>query len=106
MDAGGFPACGRTGVEQLGQTSGLAPEEVLAFIHGKQAITSLAILWRANPRLILPPSLRVWTHRGHGNRRYYRASGGNRLTNHLNKAGIPWAIVTSGSMPVRERAIK
>ncbi len=37
---------------------GLAPEEVLAFIHGKQAITSLAILWRANPRLILPPSLR------------------------------------------------
>ena len=32
---------------------GLAPEEVLAFIHGKQAITSL--------RLILPPSLRVWS---------------------------------------------
>lgn len=27
---------------------GLAPEEVLAFIHGKQAITSLRHLWRAN----------------------------------------------------------
>ena len=31
---------------------GLAPEEVLAFIHGKQAITSLRHL---------PPSLRVWS---------------------------------------------
>ena len=40
---------------------GLAPEEVLAFIHGKQAITSLR-------------------HFMAGNRRYYRASGGNRLT--------------------------
>ena len=32
---------------------GLAPEEVLAFIHGKQAITSL--------RHFMAPSLRVWS---------------------------------------------
>ena len=44
---------------------GLAPEEVLAFIHGKQAITSLR---------------HFMAGKGHGNRRYYRASGGNRLT--------------------------
>ena len=53
---------------------GLAPEEVLAFIHGKQAITSL--------------------------RHFTALPGAIALLNHLNKAGIPWAIVTSGSMPV------
>ena len=47
---------------------GLSPEEVLAFIHGKQAITSLRRVYASG------------AHRGHGNRRYYRASGGNRLT--------------------------
>ncbi|MFQ8718078.1 MAG: HAD family hydrolase [Enterobacter hormaechei] len=42
---------------------GLSPEEVLAFIHGKQAITSLRHFMAGNPRQTLPPSLRVWAHR-------------------------------------------
>ncbi len=59
---------------------GLAPEEVLAFIHGKQAITLCAILWRANPRLILPPSLRVWSKSRPRKPRVLPRFRGNRLT--------------------------
>ncbi len=41
---------------------GLAPEEVLAFIHGKQAITSLRHFMAGKSEAeILPPSLRVWS---------------------------------------------
>lgn len=79
---------------------GLSPEEVLAFIHGKQAITSAPFY---GGQIRGRHCRRVYAsgaHRGHGNRRYYRASGAIALLNHLNKAGIPWAIVTSGSMPV------
>ena len=60
---------------------GLAPEEVLAFIHGKQAITSLRHFMAGknqggNCRRVYVSG----ANRGHGNRGYYRASGGNRLT--------------------------
>ncbi|MFP1591717.1 HAD family hydrolase [Escherichia coli] len=80
---------------------GLAPEEVLAFIHGKRRSPLCAILWRAIPRLILPPSLRVWsTSRPRKPKVLPALPGAIALLNHLNKAGIPWAIVTSGSMPV------
>ncbi|XNM45146.1 sugar phosphatase [Escherichia coli] len=79
---------------------GLAPEEVLAFIHGKQAITSLRHLWRADQRLILPPSLRVWSASRTETEGITALPGAIALLSHLNKAGIPWAIVTSGSMPV------
>ncbi|MBW6055072.1 HAD hydrolase-like protein [Escherichia coli] len=81
---------------------GLAPEEVLAFSFTVNRRSPLcAILWRANPRLILPPSLRVWsTSRPRKPKVLPRFRGAIALLNHLNKAGIPWAIVTSGSMPV------
>ncbi|XNM86211.1 HAD family hydrolase [Escherichia coli] len=80
---------------------GLAPEEVLAFIHGKQAITSLRHFMAGNPEPILPPSLRVWsTSRRTETEGITALPGAIALLSHLNKAGIPWAIVTSGSMPV------
>ena len=49
----------------------------------------------------MPPSLRVWsTSRPRKPKVLPRLPGAIALLNHLNKAGIPWAIVTSGSMPV------
>lgn len=62
---------------------GLSPEEVLAFIHGKQAITSLRHFMAGKSEADIAA-----------------LPGAIALLNHLNKAGIPWAIVTSGSMPV------
>lgn len=76
---------------------GLAPEEVLAFIHGKQAITSLRHFMAGKSKGAA--SLRVWST---SRPRKPKAAlpGAIALLSHLNKAGIPWAIVTSGSMPV------
>ena len=62
---------------------GLAPEEVLAFIHGKQAITSLRHFMAGKSEADIAAEFTRLEH-----------------ISHLNKAGIPWAIVTSGSMPV------
>lgn len=59
---------------------GLSPEEVLAFIHGKQAITSLRHFMAGKSGRHCRRVYASGAHRGHGNRRYYRASGGNRLT--------------------------
>ncbi|XNM52169.1 HAD family hydrolase [Escherichia coli] len=81
---------------------GLSPEEVLAFIHGKKADHLSAPFYggqilRAD---IAAEFTRLLIHRGHGNRLTVALPWAIALLNHLNKAGIPWAIVTSGSMPV------
>ena len=60
---------------------GLAPEEVLAFIHGKQAITSLRHFMAGKSEAdIAAEFTRLEYIEATENRRYYRASGGNRLT--------------------------
>lgn len=59
---------------------GLAPEEVLAFIHGKQAITSLRHFMAGKSRLILPPSLRVWSKSRPRKPKVLPRFRGNRLT--------------------------
>lgn len=59
---------------------GLAPEEVLAFIHGKQAITSLRHFMAGKSRLILPPSLRVWSTLRPRKPKVLPRFRGNRLT--------------------------
>ena len=66
---------------------GLSPEEVLAFIHGKQAITSLRHFMAGKSEADIAAEFTRLEH--------IEATETEGIT-----AGIPWAIVTSGSMPV------
>ena len=82
---------------------GLSHQEVLGFIHGKQAITSL--------RHFMPGATQDEIQREFRALEKLEAEdtvgivalpGALALLNHLNASGIPWAIVTSGSMPVAD----
>ena len=96
---------------------GLAPEEVLAFIHGKQAITSLRHFMAGKSEADIAAEFTRLEHieatadiaaeftrlehiEATETEGITALPGAIALLNHLNKAGIPWAIVTSGSMPV------
>ncbi len=80
---------------------GLAPEEVLAFIHGKQAITSLRHFMAGKSEAdIAAEFTRLEQIEATETEGITALPGAIALLSHLNKAGIPWAIVTSGSMPV------
>ena len=80
---------------------GLAPEEVLAFIHGKQAITSLRHFMAGKSEADIAAEFTRLEHIEATETEGITAlPGAIALLSHLNKAGIPWAIVTSGSMPV------
>lgn len=80
---------------------GLAPEEVLAFIHGKQAITSLRHFMAGKSEADIAAEFTCLEQIEATETEGITAlPGAIALLNHLNKAGIPWAIVTSGSMPV------
>lgn len=80
---------------------GLTPEEVLAFIHGKQAITSLRHFMAGKSEAeIAAEFTRLEQVEATETEGITALPGAIALLNDLNKAGIPWAIVTSGSMPV------
>ncbi len=59
---------------------GLAPEEVLAFIHGKQAITSLRHFMAGKSEADIAAEFTRLEHIEATETGTYRASGGNRLT--------------------------
>lgn len=80
---------------------GVNPQEVLDFIHGKQAITSL--------RHFMPGESEAEIQHEHDLLEQVEAQdtdgvralpGAVALLARLNTLGIPWAIVTSGSIPV------
>ncbi|EMD6813094.1 sugar phosphatase [Citrobacter koseri] len=80
---------------------GLTHDEVLSFIHGKQAITSLRHFMAGKPEEeIAAEFTRLEQIEATDTAGIVALPGAVELLNHLNKAGIPWAIVTSGSMPV------
>lgn len=79
----------------------LAHDEVLAFIHGKQAITSL--------RHFMPGKSEAEIQAEFSHLEAIEASdttgvtalpGAKALLDRLNQLQIPWAIVTSGTVPV------
>lgn len=75
--------------------------EVLGFIHGKQAITSLRhFMVGKSEAEIAAEFTRLEQIEATETAGITALPGAVDLLNHLNKAGIPWAIVTSGSMPV------
>lgn len=79
----------------------LAHDEVLGFIHGKQAITSLRHFMAGKSEAeIAAEFTRLEQIEATETAGITALPGAVDLLNHLNKAGIPWAIVTSGSMPV------
>lgn len=79
----------------------ISPQEVLGFIHGKQAITSLRhFMAGASEEEIQQEFSRLEKIEAADTDGVIALPGAVELLTHLNEAGIPWAIVTSGSVPV------
>ncbi|MCS2155148.1 sugar phosphatase [Scandinavium goeteborgense] len=80
---------------------GLSHSEVLNFIHGKQAITSLRHFLPGRSEAEIQVEFN-WLERmeSEDTAGITALPGALALLNHLDDAGIPWAIVTSGSVPV------
>ncbi|QKN81047.1 sugar phosphatase [Scandinavium goeteborgense] len=80
---------------------GLSHSEVLNFIHGKQAITSLRHFLPGRTEAEIQVEF-SWLERmeSEDTAGITALPGALALLNHLDDAGIPWAIVTSGSVPV------
>lgn len=80
---------------------GIAHQEVLDFIHGKQAITSLRHFMAGKPEAeIMAEFSRLEEIEARDTDGVAALPGAVALLNHLNTLQIPWAIVTSGSIPV------
>lgn len=80
---------------------GLSHDEVLNFIHGKQAITSLRHFLSGKTEAEIQAEF-TWLEQIEATDidGITALPGAVALLNHLDEAGIPWAIVTSGSIPV------
>ena len=79
----------------------LAHEEVLGFIHGKQAITSLRHFMAGHSEAeIAAEFTRLEEIEASDTTGIVALPGAVALLTQLNDLAIPWAIVTSGSMPV------
>lgn len=80
---------------------GLSHEEVLNFIHGKQAIASLRhFLPGKNEAQIQAEFSWLEQIEAEDIDGITALPGALALLTHLDESGIPWAIVTSGSIPV------
>lgn len=80
---------------------GIDHQEVLNFIHGKQAITSLRHFLAGRSEEEIQAEFSYLEHIEATDTDGITALPGAReLLEHLNEAQIPWAIVTSGSVPV------
>lgn len=76
-------------------------QDVLNFIHGKQAITSLRHFLAGRSEEEIQAEFRYLEQIEATDTEGITALPGAReLLEHLNEAQIPWAIVTSGSVPV------
>lgn len=80
---------------------GIAHDEVLNFIHGKQAITSLRHFMQGRSEdEIAAEFTRLEGIEASDTTGIIALPGAVALLTHLDALDIPWAIVTSGSMPV------
>ncbi len=80
---------------------GIDHQEVLNFIHGKQAITSLRHFLQGRSEADIQAEF-TWLEQVEATDTdgITALPGALELLRHLNESGIPWAIVTSGSVPV------
>lgn len=80
---------------------GIAADEVLNFIHGKQAITSLRHFMKgASEEAIQQEFLALEQAEAEDTDGIVALPGALQLLATLDELAIPWAIVTSGSVPV------
>lgn len=80
---------------------GIDSQEVLGFIHGKQAITSLRhFMPDATEAELKHQFAQLELEESQDTDGVTALPGAQALLERLNEMGIPWAIVTSGSVPV------
>ena len=84
-----------------GERQGIAAEEVLNFIHGKPAINSLRHFMAGQSEEAIQAEF-LWLERleAEDTQGVQAIPGAKMLLSTLNELQIPWAIVTSGSIPV------
>lgn len=83
------------------ESYGVDPQAVLDFIHGKQAITTLRHFMPGKSEAeIQAEFLRLEQIEANDLDGIRALSGAIALLQHLDAQSIPWAIVTSGSIPV------
>lgn len=84
-----------------GKRHGIAAEEILSFIHGKQAITSLRHFMAGQSEAAIQAEFtRLEQAEAEDTDGIRALPGAKALLVRLNDLQIPWAIVTSGSIPV------
>ncbi|HDU4712317.1 TPA: sugar phosphatase [Klebsiella aerogenes] len=84
-----------------GDRFGIPHDEILGFIHGKQAITSIRHFMPGRSEEDIQAEFRFLEEiEATDIDGIVALPGALSLLNTLNEAGIPWAIVTSGSIPV------
>lgn len=84
-----------------GRRRGIDTEEILAFIHGKQAITSLRhFMQGASAEEVQKEFLALERLEAEDTDGIVALPGALSLLATLDELEIPWAIVTSGSVPV------
>lgn len=83
------------------QRRGINPQEVLDFIHGKQAITSLRHFMPEETEGRIQEEYR-WLEETESTdlKGIAALPGALELLDSLEQQGIPWGIVTSGSIPI------
>ncbi|MGF6192999.1 sugar phosphatase [Serratia sp. 2723] len=80
---------------------GISPQQVLDFIHGKQAITSLRhFMPNATEAELQHEFTLLEQMEAEDTDGVHALPGALALLERINALGIPWAIVTSGSVPV------
>ncbi len=86
---------------ELALRLGADPAEAMDFIHGKQAITSLRHFMQGRSEEDIQKEF-VWLEQKEATdtEGVTALPGAIALLNRLNELSIPWAIVTSGSIPV------
>jgi len=84
-----------------GERHGFSAEEVLSYIHGKPAINSLRHFMAGQSEEAIQAEF-LWLERleAEDTQGVQAIPGALALLNTLNELQIPWAIVTSGSIPV------
>lgn len=79
----------------------IAPQVVLDFIHGKQAITSLRHFLQGKSEAEIQREFDELERTEASDTQGVQAMpGASELLERLNALGIPWAIVTSGTVPI------